>query len=150
MEKKKRLTMKVRFVRILVFAVTLFLSTCAAATSVESPDAALTETRWQLVRIAQDDTFAPGRAYVIFRAEKDHTVEGNGGCNRFGGRYTLQGDTLTVGKLRSTRMMCPQMQHENTFLRRLQGSHRYRITGDTLILLEDGIPVLSFEALYLQ
>jgi heat shock protein HslJ len=36
----------------------------------------------------------------------DGRVSGSGGCNRFSGEYTLEGDSLAIGPVASTRMAC--------------------------------------------
>jgi heat shock protein HslJ len=36
----------------------------------------------------------------------DGRVVGSGGCNRFSGEYTLEGDSLAIGPVASTRMAC--------------------------------------------
>jgi heat shock protein HslJ len=36
----------------------------------------------------------------------DGRVGGSGGCNRFSGEYTLEGDDLAIGPVASTRMAC--------------------------------------------
>jgi heat shock protein HslJ len=36
----------------------------------------------------------------------DGRVAGSGGCNRFSGEYTLEGDSLAIGPVASTRMAC--------------------------------------------
>ena len=36
----------------------------------------------------------------------DGRVGGSGGCNRFSGEYTLEGDSLAIGPVASTRMAC--------------------------------------------
>jgi heat shock protein HslJ len=38
----------------------------------------------------------------------DGRVAGSGGCNRFSGGYTLEGDGLTIGPVASTRMACSE------------------------------------------
>ena len=37
----------------------------------------------------------------------DGRVTGSGGCNRFGGPYTFDGETLAIGPLATTRKACP-------------------------------------------
>jgi heat shock protein HslJ len=46
---------------------------------------------------------------------KDGRISGNAGCNSFGGSYTLEDDTLTVGQVVSTKMAClgPGMKQES-------------------------------------
>jgi len=60
-------------------------------------------------------------------------VEGHGGCNGFGGTYTLTGSNLSLSSLRSTKMYCEQAQKwEDAFLRSLEHSRSYTINGEML------------------
>jgi heat shock protein HslJ len=49
-------------------------------------------------------------------------VSGSAGCNQYNGSYTLDGDTVTIGPLATTRMACEQdvMDQETAFLTALQ------------------------------
>ncbi len=49
-------------------------------------------------------------------------VSGSAGCNQYNGAYTLDGDTITIGPLATTRMACEQgvMDQEAAFLAALQ------------------------------
>ena len=66
------------------------------------------------------------------------TVSGSGGCNRFNGGFTLDGDQLRFSKMASTMMACADgMEQEGRFLKDLARIARYRIAGDQLELLDD-------------
>jgi heat shock protein HslJ len=61
---------------------------------------------------------ADGRAY------------GNGGCNHWFAPYNLDGDSLSFGKVGSTRKLCAPalMEQERRFLQALQGVQRWDIS----------------------
>jgi heat shock protein HslJ len=64
-------------------------------------------------------------------------ASGNGGCNRYGGPYELSGESLRFGPLASTRRACADdalTAQETAFLRALQETRSWRVTGDTLAL----------------
>ena len=91
---------------------------------------------WQLTAIVVDHTpmqvpdTLPVPMTVKFSAGK---VEGYGGCNNFGGTFTAGGDQLSVSGLFSTRRFCEGISEwENKFLRGLEQSKSYKITGETL------------------
>ena len=71
--------------------------------------------------------------YVQF---KESDVAGNGGCNRFGGRYTFDGAAITIGPLASTRMACaPEvMDAEQAWFRMLESARAVQATSKTLLL----------------
>ncbi len=56
--------------------------------------------------------------YVEFQLSENRVV-GFGGCNRFSGSVELIGDSLKFGSLASTKMACPTLDDEATFLRAL-------------------------------
>ena len=65
---------------------------------------------------------------------KDGKVFGDAGCNRFTGGYTTNGDSITIGPLASTLMMCAEniMNAESTFLVRIQAAVAYRAKSNAL------------------
>jgi copper homeostasis protein (lipoprotein) len=69
---------------------------------------------------------------------RDGTVSGSAGCNRYSGKFTADGEKVTLQPLASTRKMCPQppklMEQETAFLRALQGAATARVEGDQLEL----------------
>lgn len=118
-----------------------------------APDAALRNTRWVPRTLAGQLVGPPtdgGEPYLLLRA--DSAAEGNGACNRFRGRYTAPGPgQLTFGPLLSTRMACPALPTETAFLKALEQTRTYQISGDTLRLLgADQAPLARLEAVYLH
>lgn len=69
-------------------------------------------------------------------------------CNRIGGSYTVEGDTLAVGTLVQTQMACTDdalMQSDAAIGERLQGGGQLRLDGaDTLVLTTPGGDTLRF------
>jgi heat shock protein HslJ len=117
------------------------------------PDAPLRETRWvlrqvgsQLLRVPADTN----EPFLLLRA--NGTAEGNGSCNRFRGNYFSEAaGELKFSPLMSTRMACPALATENEFNRALGQSQQYRISGDTLRLLDARNTLLArLEAVYLR
>ena len=103
---------------------------------------------------------APGRSWISAASgpptgvESDVSltaegeVQGRGGCNGFRGRYTLDGVTLTLGPIASTRRACPppQMQQETRFFAALEATRAFRIEDGRLLLLDAaGAPVATLE-----
>jgi heat shock protein HslJ len=100
----------------------------------------LAGTRWEV------DGYNNGRQAVvsltagsrITLAFDEGGVSGSAGCNRFSGSYRLADDALTVGALRTTRMMCAEpagiMEQERAFLAALGSAAVVRREGDRLVL----------------
>lgn len=115
----------------------------AAAAPPSTPDANLRETRWVLRQLAGKSVTKPANteeAYLMLRT--DGAAEGNGSCNSFQGKFSSEKPgELAFTPLRSTRMACPAMSTESEFMRLLSEVGTYRISGDTLRLM-DGERVL--------
>jgi heat shock protein HslJ len=62
-------------------------------------------TRWRVVAINGQATPATGDYLVTFKAQD---IGGRFGCNHFGGRYALAGETIVVREVASTLMGCPE------------------------------------------
>jgi len=112
---------------------------CAKAISGPTPDrplASLAGSEWGLA--GQDAPF------VQFGSDGD--MNGNGGCNNFGGSYELNGERLIIGPILSTKKACmgPIMDQETTFFRALQNAHRIEATHLRLIIFDEtGSELLS-------
>ncbi len=66
-------------------------------------------------------------------------LNGNAGCNNFGGSYEITGKTLKIGALRVTQMACPNaevMQQEQQFLQALAQVKHIEIASERLQLLD--------------
>lgn len=62
---------------------------------------------------------------------------GNGGCNGYGGAYTLEGSSLKLGRVLSTKMACmPGMKTENKLFELYTQVDHYRVSGDKLNLMQ--------------
>ena len=100
----------------------------------------LTGGAWQLA------SFAAGRGEVAEGYEATleldsgaATAGGFAGCNRFGGGYQSEGDSLTFGMMHSTMMACPdepRTRQEQAFLAALEEVAGFAVEGDRLRLLD--------------
>ncbi len=104
----------------------LAMTTPAMAGDVVSPSAAKSpvgDWRTRTDGVKQTITFT-----------KDGKVFGEAGCNRFTGGYTTDGQSITIGPLATTLMMCSErvMNAETTFLVRLQAAVSYHAKAKIL------------------
>lgn len=114
-----------------------------------SHDLTLESTTWKLTSMelvpasvieAEPDSFT-----LLFDAA-DTLVAGRTNCNRFFGKYTLDGRTLTMRNLGMTRMACPDMQYEDAFVRMLDLVTCYGIKDGELTLYDGDRALASFRA----
>ena len=111
---------------------TLALTACmkiAKTSKAKSPLSTLAGSEWS-PEVAGDV-----EQFVGFKAGGE--IAGHGGCNRFFGTYEQDGTRLTVGPLASTRMACPHLKAEATFLEVLQNARIIEATHLKLILKDD-------------
>jgi Heat shock protein len=111
------------------------------------------EKYWKLTSINGEaiPESAMGRvAHIIFKSEESRII-GNGGCNTFNGQYELKrGNGLSLSKIASTMMACPDMEIESKFLRTLETYDKYSIVADTLTLTSTTTGVSAkFQVAYL-
>jgi len=106
--------------------------------SIEKVDGSHTETlrgtAWILEDLAGSGVIDNVQATLEFR--KDGKVSGRGSCNRFTGSTEISGNTLKMGPLASTRMMCPEalMNQETKYLKALESAQRFERQGSTLLI----------------
>jgi heat shock protein HslJ len=69
----------------------------------------------------------------------DGTVEGFGGCNGFGGGYSVHDDAIAIGPLHSTMIACSDEinAQEVQFLTALEAATTWELSGNTLTLRDD-------------
>lgn len=68
----------------------------------------------------------------------DNEVSGETGCNLFSGSFTQDGQTITMGPLRTTRRACTaeaMARQEQRFLAAFQGPLRVSMTADGALVL---------------
>ncbi|HVU14967.1 MAG TPA: META domain-containing protein [Phototrophicaceae bacterium] len=74
-------------------------------------------------------------------------VNGNGGCNGFGGSFQYSGNSLTISNLIHTMMACTDQNlndQENTYLTALSNAQSFTVSGDQLQITYDK-GVLTFK-----
>ena len=117
-------------------------------------DVALRNSYWKLIQLGESPVQVGEhqREPHLILAEGKMQVSGSGGCNRFTGGFTLEGDRLRFSRMASTMMACVDgMEQEGRFLADLAKVARYRIVGDQLELLDDsGATVMRFTAVALR
>jgi heat shock protein HslJ len=91
---------------------------------------------WRLDGLGESGAADPLRVPLTFAT--DGTLRGVAGCNRVNGTFTLDGDTLKIGRLATTRRTCANsvMAQERRFLDTLRQAAGWRIESERLILTD--------------
>lgn len=117
-------------------------------------DSPLLNKRWKLIEMNGENvevTEAFQSDPYVTLSMHSNKVHGSGGCNRFGGTYSLDGDKLTFVHLLATKKFCEGASEvENQFLSELRAATGFRVVGDAMWILREGKQVMKFEAIYLQ
>lgn len=110
----------------------------------------LAGTDWRLVSFgpAGAETNVVAGTTVSIKFGEDDRVSGSTGCNAYSGTYEVRGDTISFGRLISTRRACLDQnanEQERRFLAALEAANRFRLSSNGLTILSDrGRTVLNF------
>ena len=108
----------------------LMLAACAGGSS------ASVEGQWKLVSYGPASSQTPAAPDVETSIEfKDGQLNGNVGCNGFGGDYSVKGDQMEFGPVMSTMMYCEAVaEQESGTLAVVQETAGFVLDGDTLTI----------------
>jgi len=117
-------------------ALAILLAGCTGAGAPgDQPAGGLVGPVW----VAQEVAGAPaaGDVPITLQFGADGRASGRGGCNGYGGPYTLAGDALSFGPLAATKMACaPEaMDQEQRYFDALAKVKRYAVADDGALLL---------------
>ena len=118
-----------------LFLMTVLLTACAGTDP-------LSDTTWNLVSYGAIDNQTPALPDIVatISFDADGNLNGNVGCNGFGGSARISGNKIATGPLMATEMYCEAtMDQEMAVLMLLNGELAFEIDGNTLtIFSEDG------------
>lgn len=132
---------------ILLLSVVLIASSCCNCGRKSNDVATLQNTNWELIEMnGQVISRAKDANNYTMLLTDDNKINGVGDCNRYFGGFEVNNNTMKVGDLASTRMMCPNQAQENAFLKMLSTVHSYKIDGRILMLSDvDNKLVATFQ-----
>ena len=119
---------------------------CGGDAGSSSDPATLEGVVWVLQTGLDVDGWEAVAPDATFEAE---TVSGSTGCNRYNGPYTVDGDTLEIGVLATTRMACapPADAVELAYLAAFEQVAAWSTEDGELVLLDaDGAELLRYGA----
>jgi heat shock protein HslJ len=114
----------------------LVLAACGASGSGQGGGGDLTGKVWALSELA-GKSLVPGSG-ITAEFSSTGEVSGSAGCNRYSGKYTVSGDSITFSSpMASTMMMCEQavMDQESAYLKALGEAKTHTVSGDQLTLV---------------
>lgn len=109
-------------------------------------------TSWMLVELngqpVDRSELTDAEAYTL-NFEQDSTgvrVFGMGDCNRFFGMPTIdeKNESILFGDMGVTRMMCPNQQREDEYIKALSDAKSYKIKEGSLVLMNGSDVLVKF------
>jgi len=64
----------------------------------------------------------------------ENTINGNGSCNRYNGRFAIENDTIDITNLTSTRLGCKFLAQEHEYFDALKAVSTYTLTDEHFTL----------------
>lgn len=105
-----------------------------------SPDSSWGNQRWVLIELKEVPVQLSNTnrdAFIEF-STYEKRFSGNGGCNRISGNYSLEKKSkIRFSEVISTKMSCPDIAFENTFLSAINEVNRFEVDGENLLLKDD-------------
>ncbi|PZR21877.1 MAG: hypothetical protein DI539_06935 [Flavobacterium psychrophilum] len=128
-----------------ILFVTVVMTGCKCTKGTVSKDT-LVSSGWELSAMNGEKVLTskfPNKLPTI-TFTTDNKVNGNGGCNGYGGSYTLDADgKLTLGQMMSTKMFC-QGVAEDEYMKNLSKADKAKIEEKNLVLYSGNNAVLVF------
>jgi heat shock protein HslJ len=126
------------FLTILILILGLALNSFSSTKGLEtaSNNQVLKNTKWELKSLNKKDIKKVEKVAII-NFEKENKVFGNLGCNSFFGTYKSNKNSLEIGQVGSTMMMCQNMQTEQDFAKVLQDVKTYKIDKNSLVFFDE-------------
>ncbi|HXQ37881.1 MAG TPA: META domain-containing protein [Anaerolineales bacterium] len=130
-----------------LYLITLFLLSGIMLTACSGSASNPLIGTWKLVSYGPPGNLTPAVLDIdtSITFKEDGKVEGNLGCNGFGGDYTVDGNTITFGPIVSTLMFCdgPVGDQETTTLNVFAETVSFAMEGDTVTITSaDGSAVV--------
>lgn len=126
-----------------------FVAVLALAACGQDQGGSLAGTTWRLTDAG--GTAATDEAVAALTFADDGTVAGTTGCNSLTGPFTVEGDSITIGPLATTRALCTSQalqDQETALLAGLEAASSWSIEGDVLVLSDEGGTAVATFARY--
>lgn len=124
----------------LTLAVIVMAAFAGCSSDDDDVDRTLTGGKWSLLEYRVSGTLhrSVGTATILFETGPD-VATGSTGCNTYGGDYSVDGNSLSIGSIVATEIGCVDppgvMDQEREFLRILSAVTRFEIDDNRLRLI---------------
>jgi len=124
---------------LILLALAVFLLSCSCfKTKKNNLDKSIEKVygvEWKLVSInLPDEAIIPPVGRVTITFTEAGNVNGNGGCNRFSGKFEIKENKLSITDIMSTRRACEIMKVESAVIKALKDVDSFSAVGNQLLL----------------
>ena len=125
--------------KIILFAIVSILIGC------QSQNKLILNNQWKLIELNGKSLTNENVNVTLTLNTSNHQVNGNGGCNNYFGSYKLDGNSIEISNIGSTKMFCVETAGiENEFFNTLKDKSDIQVTDNRLIFSKGGKTVLIF------
>lgn len=126
--------------KVILFAIISILVGC------QSQNNLILNNQWKLVELNGKSLLNEKVDITLTLSASNHQVNGNGGCNRYFGSYKLDGNSIEISNIGSTKMFCMETANiEDEFFNTLKDKSDIKVTGSQLTFSKEGKTVLIFQ-----
>jgi len=128
------------FLAVLVMMSFALLAQSQTSKNLSTDQRVLTGIEWRLVSFGSggsEESLVAGTT-VTLKFGEDGRASGSTGCNSYSGTYQVRGDSVSFGRLISTKRACLDQnanQQEQKFLTALESANRFRLASDRLTIM---------------
>ena len=124
-----------------IAAMAIFSACCSRVESLP-----MENTKWNLTELQGATNELFDNPETFWFALDSQSIVGVGACNNFFGGYRLAEDgEFRVGGMGMTRMACPDMDLEDSFVRIFEAVDGFRVEGDILTLKQGDTTLAQFK-----
>lgn len=87
--------------------------------------------KWKLTKLADNNITEK----ITLNLSNDGKIGGNGGCNTFGGSYTVKKNKMTFKDIFSTKMFCADSSETEYFIA-LDNARTFKVKNNELIIYD--------------
>lgn len=101
---------------------------------------------WIISSFEEDNSMPNTKSSIITINQKENKFNGNGACNAISGNAMISGNFIKFEKIKATRMACPELEQETKFIKTLEQTTNFKISGCELFLYNGTKKIATLES----
>ncbi len=133
-------------IAVLTVVTLIYLSGCGSSKKEGIQTADLGGTEWVMFELNGNKYEAVEKVTIKFD-DAGKKISGKAPCNTYGAGATINSNKVLFSEVFSTKMMCDNMNDEQTFFDTLKKVYAYQTSGDMLYFFDEGgVVIFRFKA----